>query len=337
MLERHLLSDFGIAAIGVELPGAPIDIVDYAAANGVEAKLLAELLANGVRYFHDAAQRSDADLVAGAIEAICAERGSDWLAGVGYLIHARTQPFSCPAAPTSVLAETCARFGLAPHLAFGVEQLACAGVVKAIDMAMMLLRSDPTTPYALITTSDRVFGGPEWRLRQNAGVQTDAGTALLIGRDDLIVRFGPIAYTMFSGLAEGPSTPQLSAAIARSTPIQTKKSFERLAQACGRGIGGFARLLPINADRHYWVEIARYLGIGEDAFFLDNITRRGHALCGDLAINLVDGGLPAIRRGGTVGYCAQSNLGAYANIALCPPDSVPEAAPIPPEATDVAA
>jgi len=61
------------------------------------------------------------------------------------------------------------------------------------------------------------------------------------------------------------------------------------------------------------------MGVPIGAFFLDNIGRCGHALCGDFAINFVDGGLKDVRAGRSVVYCGQSNLGLFENIALCPP------------------
>lgn len=312
-------SGVGIAAMQYELPGAPVDIVEYGKSEGICESRIERLLGNGVRYFYDGTDRSDSDMIIAAVNKIIDGRGSDWLADVSYVIHARTQAFSTPPPPTSIPSEVCAHFGIEPKLSFGIEQLACAGVVRALDWARRLLVSNQEARYALVITSDRVFGDHKYRLRQDGGVQCDAGTAMLVAKEDLICQFDVISSKSFNGLYEGPSTAKLEAEIARMTLTQTKESLEKHAIECDTTIDEFSRLLPINADRLYWEKIAEYLGVSRDAFFLDNIERCGHACCGDLAINVIDGGLSEIAAGGSIVYCGQSNLGIYENISLCPP------------------
>jgi len=309
----------GIAAMQYELPGPAIDIVDYGKSEGVSEARIERLLDNGVRYFYDGTDRSDSDMVIAAVNKIIDERGSDWLTDVSYVIHARTQAFSTPPPPTSIPSDVCAHFGIEPKLSFGIEQLACAGVVRALDWARRLLILNKEARYVLVITSDRVFGNYKYRLRQDGGVQCDAGTAMLVAKEDLLCQFDAFSSKSFNGLYEGPSTAKLEAEIARMTLSQTKESLEKHALKSETGIGEFSRLLPINADRIYWEKIADYLGVNREAFFLDNIERCGHACCGDLAINVIDGGLAEIVAGGTILYCGQSNLGIYENISLCPP------------------
>lgn len=318
MHDRSADAVLGIVDVAYHLPGEAVDIAEYGARHAVAPDLVERLIGNHVRHFHDGSDCSDGQLIGHAVDALCDRRGRDWLPDVAYLIHARTQPFSAPAAPMSVVNELVARFGMAPRLAFGVEQLACAGVVRAIDWACRLLRDDPQARYALVVTSDRVFGGPEWRIRQDAGVQTDGGSAILIGREDLRCAIGTISYKTFPGLHEGPSNPENCAAIARYSWHQTKHAFVEHAQAAGGSVDDVAMYMPVNADHHYWGLIADAMRVPAERFFLDNITNRGHACCNDLALNLVDGGLPVIARGGTVVYCGQSNLGIYANISFLP-------------------
>lgn len=315
---RHA-SDIGIAAIAYELPGDPVDIVDYARAENLPEDLLERLLGNGVRWFYDGSDRSDFALIAAAVDRIVAERGTDWLRETGVLIHARSQAFSTPAAPVSLLGELAAHYGMCPAWSFSVEQIACAGVVQALRWASRLLTADPALRYALVVTSDRVFGNAKYRVRQDAGVQSDGGSAILVGRSDLLCRIGSITMTTYGDLHEGPSTPALAAALARSTCVQTRQAIAEHAVQAGQPIGSYARILPVNADRHYWVQIARSLGVDPAKMFLDNIGLRGHACSNDLAINLVDAGLADIRRGGSVLYCGQSNLGIYAQITFAPP------------------
>lgn len=319
MLDALPADDIGIVAIAYELPGAAVDIVDYARAEALPDDLLERLLANGVRWFYDGSDRSDASLIGGAIDRLVAERGTAWLREVDVLIHARSQAFSTPAAPISVVGELAASYGMNPAWRFSVEQIACAGVVQAIRWASRLLAADPALRYALVVTSDRVFGNAKHRVRQDAGVQSDGGSAILIGRSDLLCRIGSITMKTYGDLHEGPSTPTLAAALARSTCIQTRQAIAEHAAQAGQPIASYARILPVNADRHYWLQIAKGLGVGPERMFLDNIGLRGHACSNDLAINLVDAGLAEIRRGGAVLYCGQSNLGVYAQVTFAPP------------------
>ncbi len=308
----------GVVDVAYHLPGDRIDIVDYAARSNVDAALLAALLDNGVRYFHDGTDRSDLDLIGAAIETICGRRGREWLGDVAYVIHARTQTFSMPAPPESIITQVCNRFAIPAKLGFGVEQLACAGIVKAIEWARRLLEADPDARHALVITSDRVFGGAPYRIRQDAGIQSDGGSAILLGRDGLISMLGTITSKTFDGLHEGPTTPENIDRIGRYTWHQTKRAFLDHAIASGCRIDDIDLFLPVNADRDYWTLIAGALRIPAERFFTGNIAERGHACCADLAVNLVDRGLDVVARGGSVIYCGQSNLGVYANITFLP-------------------
>jgi hypothetical protein len=62
----------------------------------------------------------------------------------------------------------------------------------------------------------------------------------------------------------------------------------------------------------------RALDLPIERIFLDNIRLRGHACCADLAINLVDRGLPLLSAGGTIVFCGQSNIGSHAALTLLP-------------------
>jgi hypothetical protein len=279
--------------------------------------LVEELLANGCRYFYEGPEHSDAELISGAIDQLVARQG-DRIAQIRYLVHSHTQAFSMPAPPSSVLTELVQRYRLSPKLCFSVEHLACAGVVVAIERAARLLAADSEARYALVVTSDRVFGNHKHRIRQNAGIQSDGGSAILLSKEEMRCRLGAISYKNFGELHEGPSNPRTISLIGRYTWLHTKLAFEENSRATGIPLPEYGQLMPVNADRYYWVQIANALNLPESAFFLDNIRERGHACTNDFAVNLVDRGFSLLDQGKPISSCGQSNVGAYAVLTMLP-------------------
>ncbi len=308
---------YGIADAAYHLPGDPVDIKQWAPEQGVSAKLVFELLKNGCRYFHISTGKSDADLIAGALDRLF-QQSAVHPGQISYLLHAHTQSYSIPAPPISVLSELMARYPLKPELSFSVGHLACASVINSIRLATDLLANDDSATHALIVTADRVFGKSMHRIRQNAGIQSDGGSAILIAKENVRCRFGHFAVKNFPELHEGPSTAKNVAAISRSTWLQTKKLFASAEKESGLSLGDYGSILPINADLPYWKLIAKNAGLSEQHFFLDNIGLRGHACCADFAINLVDHGWEQLKTGRPVLICGQSNVGAHATLALLP-------------------
>lgn len=306
----------GIRAAAYCLPGPAIDILEWPAAQTVAPGLLGRLLENGCRYFHDGTGMSDAGLVENAIDRLRLQCAFD-VREIAYLIHAHTQPFSVPAAPDSVLSRIVGRFGYRPKLSFSVEHLACASVVQAVDWGARLLEADQEAQYALIVTADRVFGAATQRIRQDATIQSDGGSAVLLSREDVRCWLGSTARISVTDLHEGPSTPENAARVARYTWMQTTKLLRNLGNS-GPALSDYGVFLPINADRRYWRLIARALGLPETRFYLDNIRNRGHACCADFAVNLVDEGFARLSAGEAVAYCGQSNIGAHGVISLFP-------------------
>jgi len=306
----------GIRAAAYCLPGPAIDVLEWAPAQNVAPGLIERLLANGCRYFHGGTGMSDADLVANAIDHLRSQCAFD-ACEVAYLIHAHTQPFSVPAAPDSVLSCIVGRFGYRPKLSFSVEHLACASVVQAVDWGARLLEADQQARYALIVTADRVFGAATQRIRQDATIQSDGGSAVLLSREDVRCWLGSTVTIGFTDLHEGPSTPENVARVARYTWMQTTRLLRKLGDS-GLALSEYGVFLPINADRRYWRLIARALDLPETRFYLDNIRNRGHACCADFAVNLVDEGFARLSAGDVVAYCGQSNIGAHGVISLLP-------------------
>lgn len=318
-MRDHSHSGIGIVGAAFELPGPAIDVFAWGPGQSVSPKLLAELQENNCQYFHDGSDRSDLDLVAAAVERL-PDAARALVPRVRYLIHAHTQAFSLPAPPESVLSGVMRLYDLPEDvLCFAVQHVACAGAITALDQAARLLAADNAAEAALVVTSDRVFGDARHRIRQNAGIQSDGASAILLGRDNLSCRLGQVTVRHFAQLHEGPSTAANSAMIARHTWLQCKLLLNEHARAAGLDLCAVDEIMPINADRAYWEMMMRALDLPIERIFLDNIRLRGHACCADFAINLVDRGLSLLSAGGVVVFCGQSNIGSHAALTLLPP------------------
>jgi 3-oxoacyl-[acyl-carrier-protein] synthase III len=307
----------GIIDAAYYLPGAPVDLCAWALHEGVRPDRVARLLDNGCRYFHVADGESDADLVTRAIERLQAGGRAD-PGAADFVLHARSQAFSAPPAPESILATVCARFGMRPRLALAVEQLACGGVINAVDLALRLLAADPSARTALVITSDRVFGPAKYRLRQDAGIQSDGGSAILLGREGWRARIDAVHVRNHDQMYEGPGTPERAARVSMLAWSQTRRMVADDIERSGFGVDGFAAFLPTNADGPYWRKIAPMLGISDEQLFLENMRQRGHSCCSDLAINLVDEGFAKLANGPVLAF-SQSNVGAYGSMILGAP------------------
>lgn len=317
MHKPPLPSGIGIADAAYFLPGEAQDVSSWAEQRQVAPKIVEQLLENGCRHFHESAAHSDADMIGMAIDSMLA-RDASWLPQVRYLVHTHTQNFSMPAPPSSILSDLITRYDMQPALTFSIGHVACAGVINAIAWAERLLLEDPAARYALVVTSDRVFGGAKYRLRPPGSIQSDGASAILLSKDKLRCRLGRIDLLNAAELHDGPSSVGNIANIGRLTWKHTQQLFQQHSAASGIALDQYDRILPINADRDYWGLIAKGLKLDPAKFYFDNIPRRGHACCADLAINLVDCGFDLLEQGQSLLACGQSNVGAHAALTLLP-------------------
>lgn len=305
----------GIIDAGYCLPGEAVDLCDWGPRMGVGQARIDKLLANGCRYFHAAQVETDADLVTASVRQVL-ERSGVAPSQVAYLVHARTQNFSMPPAPHSLLPEVCARTGLAPRLAFAAGHLACASIVAALELAIDLLDADPAAACAMVTSSDRVFGGADHRLRQDSGIQSDGGSAILLGRGGQRAAIRWIGVRNFPRLHPGPSSPAMKRLIGVSAWHQTDEALDELCERAALPLAATAGLFPTNADMPYWKHLMARRGLDPKLLYGVNAGRRGHACCADLAVNLVDAGLERVGGDRPIVCFSQSNVGSYGCLVL---------------------
>ncbi|SMF37455.1 hypothetical protein [Pseudobacteriovorax antillogorgiicola] len=305
-----MLSRIGIVDGAYCLPGSAQDIKKWGPKVGVSQDRVKRLISNGCKHFHISSDESDSDLVVRAIESL-------WdklpfvidTKDISFIIHARTQPFSIPAPPESLLSHVKRRFGFDPLLDLSLSQLACASVMKAIEISLSMLTSNPEASYALVLTSDRVFGEAEYRLRQDGGIQSDGGGALLLGRKNVKAWIAPPMFRYRSKLHLGPLAPGNAQIIAQTC---WKDSRDLILQSIDTYQLGPTDILPINADLSLWQLIIKSLAWNTDRLFAGNIKRRGHACSNDFIINMVDYGFERITENCPILSFGQSNLGTQA-------------------------
>lgn len=307
----------GVAAASYFLPGDAQDIVQWAPPQGIEPDLIDRLLKNGCRHFHESSMHSDVDLICEAIGRIDAPAG--WLADVRYLLHANTQSISAPPAPASVLAQLLLRQpSLRPTLAYSVGQLQCGSIVSAIEQAARLLEADREARYALVVTSDRVFGDASFRIRSDTGIQSDGGCAVLLSCEDVLCWVGETSLRYVTRLHDGHHIAKNVQTLNLYAWRHIRDTILAHGQTTGRTIESYGNIFTSNSDVQYWINVAKALGVSASKFYLDNTGLRGNACCANYAVNLVDQGLACLAGGAPVMMVTQSNVGVYSAQTLLP-------------------
>lgn len=308
-------AEVGIVDAAYHLPGEALDIGIWGPRVGLADALVARLLQNGCQRFHAATGESDADLVVRALEQLLQARELD-PTRIAYVVHAHTQSYSIPAPPQSLLGEVAARCGLQPRLALSVGELACAGIVKALELAHRLLQADTAADYAVVLSSDRVFGGPAHRVRQESGIQSDGGAVLLLGRNEVRARIRDLWVRHLPGLAAGPGAAETARLMGSLPWSHSRRVLQEMQLRGPLRLDALAALYPTNADGPYWQRLMATMGLDPALVFTRNMAERGHACCSDLAINLADDGFATLASGGQVLCFSQSNVGAYGAVLL---------------------
>lgn len=309
----------GIRDAAYFLPGPPVDVVKWGPEQGVSEELICRLIANRCRYFYMSNDFSDADLACLAIDQLFISSQIK-PKEVDFLIYAHTQPFSGPAAPHSIVSEICVRSAIQPLNAFAFEHLGCATVVHAVSWGHRLLRQYPYARNVVVVTSDRVFGDVPWRIRQDACIQSDGGSAILLSREKVKGVMQNFVFDNLVQLHQGPFHGENEKLVKRTCWPQTRKLLTKCAKVAGMPIQNIGKILPINADWPIWRIVSRGLQISEDLFFTDNFTLKGHACSNDLAINLCDIGFKILADKKTILSFGQSNIGAQAALLIIPPE-----------------
>lgn len=309
----------GIEAAAYHFPGELQDIEAWAGPHHWPDARVQAIVRSGCRHFHAAPDISEVELAERAMARLFDQTGLH-PADIGAVIHVHTQLFSVPAAPRSLPLELVSRFGIRPLWAGSVNQLNCSSNAAAIHLAGALMASHAELRHAVVVSVDRVYG-ERFRLRQMSGIQSDGAACLLISRNCRRNRIGALSLRNYGKWHQGSDT---NAAVERDMINlewhYTRKVMQQAVADSGVALEDYGCLLPHNSDHKGWISICKAMDIPLDILRADNILRKGHACCSDLAVNLADFGLAEVDAGRHLISVTQSNSGAFSALTLHPVD-----------------
>jgi 3-oxoacyl-[acyl-carrier-protein] synthase III len=305
----------GVEHSEYELPGEPIDILQWAETHRYPPAVVTKVIDAGARYFHAAPDIGEVDLAMRAVGKLLDNaqfRPSD----IGVVMHVHTQQFSVPASPRSLPMEVAAKFAIRPLWAGSVAQLNCVSIAAGLQMMRALMKTYPQLNAGLLVSADRVYG-ENYRLRQTSGIQSDGAACLLVTRNS---RRNKIKHIAIRNYAKWHPGSDAMAEVEREMITfewqYTREVVNDLVVDGAVPLEQFSSMLPHNSDMRGWQSLCRAMKYPEERLFTKNIFQRGHACCSDLAINLADHGLATLDRKSDVLAVLQSNTGAFTAISF---------------------
>ena len=163
-----------------------------------------------------------------------------------------------------------------------LSQQGCSGLLSSIDLAARLLATSESSA-ALCLAGDALDAGSNREILYN--LMSDAGAAVLVEKHasrNRIINFHQHTAPYFWDTPN--HTDELLAAY---FPLAQRVISHCLEEA-GRTIEDVTWFVPHNVNRRSWTILAQLLGVRETAIWDKNISRVGHTVSCDHAINLRD-------------------------------------------------
>ncbi|MEV6598109.1 3-oxoacyl-[acyl-carrier-protein] synthase III C-terminal domain-containing protein [Actinoplanes sp. NPDC051346] len=226
---------------------------------------------------------SETDLMLAAARRLSALAGQE--DRVHYVIRGRTVRSPSPY-PLSPLQDVRQALGLPHAQTFAVTEHACASGLLALDLAAMLLDSDPDpSALALVLAGEKAFSR-RTQIVPGVAVTGEATTAVLVSaggtRDRLLAYATQTCPMPKAGLVMNDEDYHQFRKV--YAPTLTKVVHAALAAAEMR-VDELAMLLPHNVNRLAWIKLAEELGLPAERLFLDNVPRTGHCFGADPFLN----------------------------------------------------
>lgn len=227
--------------------------------------------------------RSEADLMiaaAGKLEGLVGQEDR-----VRYVIRAKGMRTTAPY-PISPVQDVRAALGLSHARTFSVADHGCATGLLALDVAGTVLAADgDPDAMALILAGDKTFT-PFTQWVQDVSIMGEGVAAVLVaatGDRDRMLGYATRIHGREDGVID--MTPD----VAKHARKIYQDALEEvilgaLAQA-GLTLADLDLVLPHNVNRVSWTVAAKNLGLPNEKFFLDNLSRTGHCFCADPFIN----------------------------------------------------
>jgi len=305
----------GIEDAAYVLPGEPHTLDEWLSARKANDALSERLRADGYRYYYHADGLTAADLARQAVRVLL-DRGALEPASVGLVLYTHVLPASIPAPPESLPARLAVEFGFRGAACFTVSQLHCSSLIACLTIVRDMMASNPGIENALIVSSDVVLS-PELTHRNQRNVVSDAGAVMWLRRNARRNFIGPIELQSLTEFHDGYNiSDAMNNKFNQLVQLSTVRVLQRTLERCSLPKEKITRFVPPNFSSRAWPVIVRVLGREPGFVFDENIAPKAHALCSDVAINLVDGGFLDPGPGTGVVVHTRGRSGAYGAFTL---------------------
>jgi 3-oxoacyl-[acyl-carrier-protein] synthase III len=220
-----------------------------------------------------------------AVEDVLQKAGVD-RGCVDALVWFNTSQCTVLAPPISTVGRVRAAANLRNSVAFSIAQQNCVSTIHALRVVQALFKAHPQWKHAIVVGADVILR-EDLRAIGTSGIQTDAASALLIGRT-------PGAHAIVA--LETYNDPRLVHGIHGDGRYEQNDNYLWSAISLMRKVMKSARIapadlasiLPHNTNLPGWRHTLDALRIPVEKLFTGNFARIGHAFGSDVAINLVD-------------------------------------------------
>jgi 3-oxoacyl-[acyl-carrier-protein] synthase III len=310
------IPEFGIQAGAYYLPKARRHLREWAHEVRAPARLVEQMEANGLGYFHVGRDEAVQDFAESAVDRLIAESGLR-PGDVDVVIHTHTNQTSVMASPLSVPARVKRRFGMSSATCFAVAQQNCVSLMCAIRLVRTILWRHPAFENVLVFSADKVLG-ERTRNVSDYAIQSDGALALWLRRGARKNRVGYLSYYIdgryFRGSAKGP---ELTTQFSLNYPFVAHRMLKETMDASGWAADDVDAVCPMNANLTAFKRVIELLEFPLEKLYARNIKAIGHVFCCDPFINFLQCfSSPAQGRKGNALLYASSSSGCFAAMAI---------------------
>jgi len=262
-------------------------ILDWCDRNGAEPALRERMLAAGLEYYHDHADKELSVLICNAVELLMKDLGllSDQF---DLIVYFHTQQTSLPDARHDIGSLLGGRFGFRCP-AFSLSQQNCVSSLVAMQFINALFKSDSTLQRILLIGADAIGIDSMRSVNGGVGFHSDGAVAVALVKNGQKDRWLGAEFLSFAEHYRGiQSSPELAMSLDRQYFLTTYKIITGTLRKSGVSVKDIRWLIPHNVNTTGWKILAQSLKINLSCMFLRNITEKSHVYGCDGFINLSD-------------------------------------------------
>ncbi|HEX9782363.1 MAG TPA: 3-oxoacyl-[acyl-carrier-protein] synthase III C-terminal domain-containing protein [Opitutaceae bacterium] len=170
-------------------------------------------------------------------------------------------------------------FGLDRAIVVGLNQQACTGMLGSLQLARMMLLSEPTTKRVLCVTADRFPKGALFE--QSYNLISDGAAACIVSRE-------PGAYRLVAwhGITNGAMALVSDDETIGSYFNYTHRIIQETLAKSGLTIRDIGWIVPQNMNNKGWQILARLLPFDYERVYFRSMPEVAHVISGDNVVNL---------------------------------------------------